>query len=128
MKSFNPVIKWSGSKRSQANEIVSLAPQFETYYEPFLGGGSVLYAMSPQNAVCGDICSPLISLWQLIRNNPEMLCEIVPVKLLGFQFSKNAPVMIPLVLFVAVFLFCALLSQSHPLVPLSKFGLVILNV
>ena len=30
--------------------------------------------------------------------------------------------------FVAVFLFCALLSQSHPLVPLSKFGLVILNV
>lgn len=75
MKSFNPVIKWSGSKRSQANEIVSLAPQFETYYEPFLGGGSVLYAMSPRNAVCGDICSPLISLWQLIRNNPEMLCD-----------------------------------------------------
>ncbi len=40
---MNPVIKWSGSKRSQASRLIGLFPKFDTYYEPFLGGGSVLY-------------------------------------------------------------------------------------
>jgi len=70
---FEPVIKWSGSKRSQASSIVALAPRFKTYFEPFLGGGSVLYAINPKKAVCGDICKPLIELWLLIRDNPAQL-------------------------------------------------------
>lgn len=74
MKLFDPVIKWSGSKRSQARDIVLFSPRFETYYEPFLGGGSVLYALSPERAVCGDICAPLIALWELLKTDPERLC------------------------------------------------------
>ena len=36
---FQPVIKWSGSKRSQANDILKFFPkQINTYYEPFCGG------------------------------------------------------------------------------------------
>lgn len=58
---FNPVIKWSGSKRSQADTIIKNVPEhFNKYYEPFVGGGSILYALSPKYAVCGDICEPLI--------------------------------------------------------------------
>ena len=39
---FQPVIKWTGSKRSQAGQIISLMPkEIDTYYEPFVGGGSV---------------------------------------------------------------------------------------
>ena len=53
---FQPVIKWSGSKRSQANTILSYLPQeFNCYYEPFLGGGSMLYAINPAKAICGDV-------------------------------------------------------------------------
>jgi len=37
-KSIKPVIKWSGSKRSQAYEIVSKIPAYNRYFEPFLGG------------------------------------------------------------------------------------------
>lgn len=43
MSSLQPVIKWSGSKRSQAEEIISYFPRnYNTYYEPFIGGGSIL--------------------------------------------------------------------------------------
>lgn len=39
VKMFEPVIKWSGSKRSQANEILKYFPkEIDTYYEPFCGG------------------------------------------------------------------------------------------
>lgn len=34
---FEPAVKWSGSKRSQAEEIIKLFPkEIDTYYEPFL--------------------------------------------------------------------------------------------
>jgi DNA adenine methylase Dam len=73
--SFQPVIKWSGSKRFQANTIAKFFPRFKTYYEPFLGGGSVLFATDPIMAVCGDICIPLIELWKAIQRSPEALID-----------------------------------------------------
>lgn len=76
MKSINPVIKWSGSKRSQAKLITSYLPDnFNTYYEPFVGGGSMLYAISPDRAICGDICEPLIALWNEIKLRPGELAD-----------------------------------------------------
>jgi DNA adenine methylase len=79
MTRFQPVIKWSGSKRTQASRLVDLFPDFDQYYEPFLGGGSVLRALiekrKTKKAVCGDICGPLIDLWLLIQNNPDRLIK-----------------------------------------------------
>lgn len=75
MTKIKPVIKWSGSKSSQAQIIADFAPTFNNYFEPFVGGGSVLYAISPQSAKCGDICKPLIDLWTLIKTNPTSLSE-----------------------------------------------------
>lgn len=73
---FKPVIKWSGSKRSQSAKIKEYLPgKFNRYYEPFLGGGSMLYTINPADAVCGDICVPLIDLWNEIKNNPLALSE-----------------------------------------------------
>lgn len=69
---MQPVIKWSGSKRMQSGIIKTYMPDtFSTYYEPFVGGGSMLYAVNPPKSVCGDICVPLIDLWNKIKNNPE---------------------------------------------------------
>ena len=48
---FNPVIKWSGSKRSQSAQIKAYLPdKFNRYYEPFVGGRSMLYAINPTDA------------------------------------------------------------------------------
>lgn len=73
---IKPVIKWSGSKRNQVNELLKYIPdKYNTYYEPFIGGGSMLYAVSPDKAICGDICEPLIELWERIKNNPKELAD-----------------------------------------------------
>jgi len=70
---FKPVIKWSGSKRSQAPTIIQNVPIFEKYYEPFVGGGSIAYALAPQNGICGDIYSPLIEFWTKVKKEPDSL-------------------------------------------------------
>lgn len=78
---FNPVIKWSGSKRSQSEEIIKRFPKkIDTYYEPFVGGGSVLFQLmnsdiEVNNYICSDINKDLINLWNIIMDNPLELCE-----------------------------------------------------
>ncbi len=72
---IDPVIKWSGSKRSQAQEIVRRFGKFECYYEPFLGGGSVMYAARPSRGVCGDICQPLIGFWHMVQKSPQEVAD-----------------------------------------------------
>lgn len=75
---LNPVIKWSGSKRTQAKEIFNSIPnkEYETYYEPFCGGCSVIYYILNncptkfKKYICSDINKPLIDLWNKIKNNP----------------------------------------------------------
>lgn len=76
-KMFEPVIKWSGSKRTQAFEILGYLPlEIETYYEPFCGGCSVLNRLmhsdiQVKHFVCSDLNSDLINLWNLIKTNPK---------------------------------------------------------
>ena len=74
---FEPVIKWSGSKRSQAENILTYFPkEIDTYYEPFCGGASVLRRLLSSDIkvtryVCSDLNNGLIDLWNEIINNPE---------------------------------------------------------
>lgn len=80
MNKLKPVIKWSGSKRSQAEKITDMFPdRIETYYEPFVGGGSVFGLLLERKRiwdkkvgkfVCSDINGDLIGLWKTIKENP----------------------------------------------------------
>jgi len=74
--SVQPFIKWSGSKRSQANKLISYFPKdINVYYEPFIGSGAVLGHLKPQRAICSDINKPLIELWKQIKNNPSKVAK-----------------------------------------------------
>ena len=78
---FQPVIKWSGSKRSQSRQIISYFPkEIGTYYEPFCGGGSVLRALLDSNInvkryVASDLNKDLIELFLAIKNRPNDVYE-----------------------------------------------------
>lgn len=71
---MQPIIKWSGSKRSQAKKIIALFPKnINCYFEPFLGSGAILGNLSPKKAACGDISKPLIQLWNTIKKDPDIV-------------------------------------------------------
>ena len=77
MNLFDPVIKWSGSKRSQAEEILQYFPkENHTYYEPICGGCNILKRLlssdiKVKHYVCSDLNGDLISLWNKIKSNPR---------------------------------------------------------
>lgn len=69
------LIKWTGSKRSQARTILGIMPPHRRYFEPFLGGGALLYAAATPSSVAGDIYEPLIGLWRLIQSEPDLVAR-----------------------------------------------------
>jgi DNA adenine methylase len=79
-KTFQPIIKWTGSKRSQCRDIVSYFPkEIDTYYEPFCGGASVMRALIEDKTInvnkyiISDINQDLMNLWNIIKDTPEQL-------------------------------------------------------
>jgi DNA adenine methylase len=90
---YEPVVKWSGSKRSQAATIISKFPtEIETYYEPFCGGASVLRRLlssdiKVKNYVCSDINKGLIDLYEVIKKQPTIVSSYY--KDLWTAFNKD---------------------------------------
>lgn len=73
-----PVVKWAGGKRQLIPEIIKWIPPLDTistYYEPFVGGGAVLFRLKPKRAVINDINGELINLYKVIRDDVEALIE-----------------------------------------------------
>ncbi len=69
-----PVVKWVGGKRQLIDEIKSRIPKtFKTYYEPFFGGGAVLFALQPKKAVINDLNDSLIKTYKVIKDNSDEL-------------------------------------------------------
>lgn len=75
-KLVSPVLKWAGGKRQLLPEIRKYVPEnIATYYEPFLGGGAVLFDIQPRKAVVNDINNELINLYQTIKLDAEGLLK-----------------------------------------------------
>lgn len=75
-ESISPVLKWVGGKRQLLPEIRKYIPQnISTYYEPFLGGGAVLFDILPKKAVVNDVNTELINVYEVIRDDVESLIE-----------------------------------------------------
>lgn len=75
---ISPFIKWVGGKKQLLPELIKYAPKkFNTYYEPFLGGGAFLYQLQPQTAVVNDANGELINAYQQVKDHPnELITEL----------------------------------------------------
>ncbi|WP_225426411.1 Dam family site-specific DNA-(adenine-N6)-methyltransferase [Apilactobacillus timberlakei] len=67
---LSPFIKWVGGKRQLLPYLIKYAPkQFNTYYEPFIGGGALLFKLEPKNAVINDFNEELVNTWNVLKND-----------------------------------------------------------
>ncbi|MGG3400935.1 DNA adenine methylase [Bacillus paranthracis] len=75
-KLAQPFLKWAGGKRQLLPEIRKYVPKrINTYYEPFIGAGAVLFDIQPKRAVINDINSELAGVYNVIKNNVDELIE-----------------------------------------------------
>lgn len=71
-----PLLKWVGGKRQLLPELTAKMPKsFNTYFEPFLGGGAMLFELHPEKAVVGDINGELINFYNVVKNDAEALLK-----------------------------------------------------
>ena len=47
-------LKWAGGKEQELGYILPLIPSFDTYYEPFVGGGAVFFAIEASRKCIND--------------------------------------------------------------------------
>jgi len=71
-----PVLKWAGGKRQLLDEILRRLPQkMATYYEPFVGGAAVFFALAEQKrferAVLADRNKALVEVYQALKKDVD---------------------------------------------------------
>lgn len=73
---ITPFLKWVGGKRQLLSSIYKHIPEsFTTYYEPFVGGGAVLFHLKPPKAVTNDDNTELINVYNVIKDHVDELLE-----------------------------------------------------
>lgn len=67
--SLQPFVKWAGGKRQIMSELLkSLPEKFKRYYEPFIGGGALLFELEPKHFTINDSNKELIYIYKCLRN------------------------------------------------------------
>jgi DNA adenine methylase len=73
-----PFVKWAGGKQALAHELSSRFPSsYETYFEPFLGGGSIFFSVAPDKAVLGDSNDWLISTYKAVQEDYRAVAAVL---------------------------------------------------
>lgn len=73
---IKPFLKWAGGKRQLINVIREHLPEkYQNYYEPFVGGGALLFHLQPKKAIVGDINAELINCYQVLKNSHSELIK-----------------------------------------------------
>ena len=73
-----PFVKWAGGKRALIAKITQLLPEnITTYWEPFVGGGAVYFALNGRvkTARLSDFNAELALTYQMVKQQPENLIK-----------------------------------------------------
>ncbi|MEY4546302.1 MAG: Modification methylase LlaDCHIA [Pseudomonadota bacterium] len=79
---FRPVLKWAGGKGRLLPKILPLLPErIETYFEPFVGGGAVFFALASERrfrrAVLSDLNAELVDVYRGIKKDVEAVIRLL---------------------------------------------------
>lgn len=71
---MKPILKYRGGKSKEIPYFVEYIPKFNTYFEPFFGGGSTYFYLEPEDAFVGDINYSLIDFYKGVSG--KHFCKI----------------------------------------------------
>ena len=78
MLNAEPFVKWAGGKKQILDRLISRMPvSYKKYFEPFIGGGALLFGVQPTEAVINDINPQLINVYQCLMDNTEAVISTV---------------------------------------------------
>lgn len=75
-----PFVKWAGGKRQIIDKLKKYVPdEFDTYYEPFIGGGALLFELSPKKAVINDSNEELMNVYECLCDEEKFkkMCGVL---------------------------------------------------
>jgi DNA adenine methylase len=75
-----PFVKWAGGKRAVVPDIAQRLPEsIGTYWEPFVGGGAVFFALDSRigSAQLSDVNAELALTYQVVKNEPAALIDLL---------------------------------------------------
>lgn len=75
-----PFLKWAGGKTNLLAQLLPRIPfKFSRYYEPFLGGGALLFRLQPRVAIAFDSNPELINVFRVVKESvEELIAELRP--------------------------------------------------
>ena len=75
-----PFVKWVGGKRQIIDKLKEYVPdEYDTYYEPFVGGGALLFELAPKKAVINDLNEELMNVYNCLCNEEKFkkMCNLL---------------------------------------------------
>lgn len=78
-RAAKPFVKWVGGKRQLLTEIFDAMPtSWESYYEPFVGGGAVFWNIArPGPTFLSDANQELITTYEVVKDSVETLIALL---------------------------------------------------
>lgn len=90
-----PFLKWVGGKTQLLPTLLGLFPKkMRHYYEPFLGGGAVFFAVAAekrfQGAILSDWNRELINCYRVVRDFPDELLAALDERVLSYDAAPKS--------------------------------------
>ena len=71
-----PFVKWVGGKGAIVDQLIELLPhEYNRYFEPFVGGGAMFFAIRPKHAYLSDVNPELIASYKAVKHHVNELIE-----------------------------------------------------
>jgi DNA adenine methylase len=71
------LLKWPGGKNREFEQVKAYIPPFQTYIEPFFGGGAFFFNLSPKHSLLNDVNGKLVGLYHYVKQSDPTFEETI---------------------------------------------------
>lgn len=84
---MKPILKYRGGKNREIKHFHQFIPEYDTYIEPFFGGGALYFHMEPKKAIINDVNDSLIHFYKDLTINFELVKQ--ELNILQNEYETN---------------------------------------